>query len=180
MSPTRSRAIVLSLLCLWLIADRSAAAPEAGATLPSLTARDVLGQSHRLEDLIRGPTLLVAITDRNAGDAMQAWFDAANTRAPQANRVSIISVETPFFIGDEYGRSKARERVPGPFRHASLFDKNHAMARALDLHDDHLPYAFAVSGDDHVLAVVHGMPGDPGAKRLWAALERSKSHPASR
>lgn len=172
MRAPRMEPALLALASL-LLAGRGAAAPEVGATLPPVEARDVTGQPRRLQELIRGPTLLVAITERDSGDALQAWFDAADRRAPRANRVSIISIGVPFFVGDEYARGQARERVPAAWRHASLFDKDHAMARALGLREDGLPYAFAVSGDARILAVAHGRPGDPDAERVWTALDEA-------
>jgi hypothetical protein len=166
----RIRAIMFGSLVALLAAGRGAAAPEPGATLPSLTAADVTGQPQRLEDLIRGKTLLVAITDRGAGEGMRAWFAAADARAPAVNRVSIISVGVPFFVSDGYARSKAREQVPRPWWHASLFDKDRVMAEKLELDEDDHPYAFAVTGDGQVLAVVHGTPSAPEAGRIWSAL----------
>ncbi len=131
---------------------------------------------HRLEDLIHGPTLLVAITERGAGDAMRAWFGAADHLAPRVNRVSIISVGKPFFVSDAYARSKARQEVPRGAWHASLMDTDHALAKALRLDEGAVPYAFAIGGDGRVLAVVHGSVDDPRAGQVWAALQRDVVH----
>ncbi len=158
---------------------RGSTAPQAGEALPSLTAADVTGQLRRLSDLIRGPTLLVAIANREAGEAMRAWFSAAVARAPQANQVSIISIGKPFFISDAYARSKAREHVPRAHWHASLFDTDHSMAKELGLGEDEVPYAFAVSEDGRVLASVRGKPSSPQAEQLWTALNRSHGHPSA-
>ncbi len=157
-----------------LVVGRGAGAPNAGAALPSLRAADVTGAPHRLQDLIHGPTLLVAITDRDGGDAMRAWFDAANTRAPGANRVSIISIGKPFFVSDDYARSKARREVPRRAWRTSLMDTDHSMANALGLEQGSVPYAFAIDGDGTVLAVVHGPVADPRAQQVWSALGQTR------
>jgi hypothetical protein len=162
-------AILLSLLPV--LAAGKGPAPEAGAPLPSLTATDVTGQAQRLRDLIEGPTLVVAITDRHAGDRMRAWFQEAEVRVPGVNQVSIISVGIPFFVSDSYARSRAREHVPRRWWHASLFDSDRSVAGKLGLPEDELPYAFAVDGGGRVLAVAHGRPDDRAAQRVWGALK---------
>jgi hypothetical protein len=163
--------IVLSVLSP-LFGGRGVAAPDVGAALPSLNASDVTGEQRTLAELVRGPTLLVAITDRDGGDALKAWFDAANTRGHQASRVAVISIGKPFFVSDDYARSRARERIPRGAWHSSLFDTNHAMANALGLEESAVPYAFAISGDGRVLAVIHRTADDPQAARIWNALDR--------
>ncbi len=168
-----ARLVLLSLLCL-SPAGRSLAAPQPGGELPSLNARDVTGERHELADLLHGSTLLVAITDRHAGDAMRAWFEAARTRAPAANEVSIISIGKPFFVSDGYARSRAREQVPRRWWHASLFDSDHSMAEKLELDQDTVPYAFAVGPDGRVLAEVHGTATSPEAQQIWQALGRAR------
>ena len=159
---------------------RGSAAPQAGEALPSLTAADVTGQSRRLSDLVHGPTLLVAIANRDAGEAMRAWFRTAAARAPRANQVSIISIGAPFFVSDAYARSRAREQVPRAYWHASLFDTDRAMAKKLGLRDDEAPYAFAVAEDGRVLASVRGKPDSPEAEQLWTALDRLSGHRSAR
>lgn len=161
--------MLLSLLCL-PAAGRSLAAPQPGGELPSLNAEDVTGERHELAALLHGATLLVAITDRHAGDAMRAWFDAAGTRAPAANRVSIVSIDKPFFVSDGYARSRARDQVPRRWWHSSLFDSDRSMAKKLELREDAVPYAFVVGPDGRVLAEVHGTATSPQAERIWQAL----------
>ena len=167
-----------TLLCLLALLGplRGSAAPQAGEALPALSANDVTGQRQQLKNLIHGPTLLVAIADRDAGDAMRAWFAAAATRAPQANQVSIISIDKPFFVSDSYARSRAREQVPRAYWHASLFDTDHGIAKKLGLEGGKVPYAFAVSGDGRVVASVQGKPDSPNAEQLWGALNRLPSN----
>ena len=165
-------------LCLIALLEprRASAAPQAGEALPELSASDVTGQRQQLMNLIQGPTLLVAIADRDAGEAMRAWFAAAATRAPQANQVSIISIDKPFFVSDSYARSRAREQVPRAYWHASLFDTDHGIAKKLGLGSGKVPYAFAVSGDGRVVASVQGKPDSPNAEQLWGALNRLPSN----
>ncbi len=173
---TRHSVRMILFLVGALVAARALGAPEAGVALPSLRASDVTGAPHQLEDLIDGPTLLVAITDRDGGDAMRAWFGAADARAPHVNRVAIISIGKPFFVSDAYARSKARQEVPRRAWHASLMDTDHALARTLGLEGGATPYAFAIDGGGRVLAVVHGSVDDPRADQVWSALRGRAVH----
>ena len=161
----------LCLLPLVAVALTALAVPAPGEQLPRILALDVNGTEHRLRDLLGpGPTLLVAITDRDAGDAMQAWFDEADRRAPKAQRLSVISVGVPFFVSDDYARAKAREKVPEKWRSRSLFDSEKGMAKALGLGSDEKPWAFVVDPGGKVLARAHGAPDDPAAAAIWDAL----------
>ncbi len=157
---------------LVLLAFAAVAAPAVGERLPDLKAKDVTGEERRLHALLGGrPTLLVAITDRDAADAMQAWFDAADTEAPQANRVSIVSLDLPFFVSDDYARSKAREKVPKAWRSRSLFDSDGKMSEKLKLGGGEKPWAFAVGPDGEVLARVHGGVKSEQASEIWSKLK---------
>lgn len=145
-------------------------APSPGDRLPDLSAKDVTGRTQRLHELLAGPTLVIAITSPGEGDAMKAWFEGADTEAPFANRVSIISLGLPFFVGDGYARGRARERVPPRWRHFTLFDGRQTMTRALGLKPGKGPYAFAVDSQGRVLAAVRGGVGDADARLIWQAL----------
>ncbi len=179
----RSRAYRFTRIALCSLAvlgpRQGSSAPRVGEALPALSADDVTGHRQQLADLIHGPTLVVAIADREAGDGMHAWFAAAAERAPQASQVSVISIDKPFFVTDAYARSRAREHVPRAYWHVSLFDTDHAIAKKLGLTGGKDPYAFAVSGDGQVLASVQGKPDSPNAEQVWGALNqlhRSEVH----
>jgi len=152
-----------------------AAPPDVGARLPDLKARDVNGAEHQLHQLVspKGPALVVAIADRDGADGMQAWFDAADTRAPSAARVSIVSIHVPFFVSDDYARSKAREKVPEKWRSASLFDSDAKMAKQLGIEGKE-PWVFVVAPDGQVLARAHGAADGPEAEAIWRALKSAR------
>ncbi|HEY3450311.1 MAG TPA: hypothetical protein VGK67_28405 [Myxococcales bacterium] len=150
------------------------AAPRPAEPLPDVVGVDVNGQQQRLRSLVRGPTLVVAITDRGAEGRMRAWFEAAERRiAPEAQRVSVVSIGVPFFVSDGLARSKAREHVPPRWREQTLMDVDHRMAQALGLAQDGLPWAFAVDEDGNVLAAVHAYAEDPASEVVWDALLRA-------
>ncbi|MBI5546928.1 MAG: hypothetical protein HY901_23850 [Deltaproteobacteria bacterium] len=162
------------LACLAVLAWAATASPPvSGGMLPDVESKDVSGAPRRLSDLVSGkePVLVVAITERGAAGRMRAWFDVADTRAPLVRRVSIVSIGKPFFVTDDLARSKARQQVPPAHWHATLFDSDHRMARALGLGEGDEAWAFAVDDGGKVLAFHRGSPFEPSAEEVWRALQ---------
>jgi hypothetical protein len=154
----------------------AAGTPEPGEPLPSFSAEDLLGQEHSSQEYVGRPTLLVAITDKNAGDEMKHWFDAADAHAPASvQRESIISIHVPFFVGLGAVRHRVQPRVPQPFWDDTLLDRDGGMARTLGLASSREPYVFALDAHGRVLALVHGKADSPDAARIWSSLNTSKN-----
>ncbi|PTL78138.1 hypothetical protein DAT35_41745 [Vitiosangium sp. GDMCC 1.1324] len=149
--------------------------PEVGKPLPSFTAQDLLGHEHSSQEFTGKRTLLVAITDKNSGDEMRAWFDAADTHAPaSAQRESIISLHLPFFVSAATARNHAKPQVPQQYWDDTLLDRNGDMAETLDFSSGKDPYAIALDEHGRVLAVVHGKADSPEAGRIWSSLNNPK------
>lgn len=150
--------------------------PEPGAPLPSFTAKDLLGQEHSSEEYQGKRTLLVAITDKNAGDGMRHWFEAADAHAPESvQRESVISLHLPFFVGMGTVRHRVQAQVPQPYWDDTLVDRNGAMADTLGLDSSRQPYVFALDEHGRVLASAHGPPDSPEAQRIWSSLSGTKA-----
>ena len=160
------------LAALLLIPHSTLAYPKAGETLPSINAHDVTDANQELPALLanRERTLLVAITDRGGGDAMRAWFKKADQLAPASNRVSILSLDLPFFVSDNYARNKARQEVPERWWSQTLMDTDQKLAKALDLQDSKTPYEFVLDASGKVLASIHANVNGPGGEAIWQAL----------
>jgi len=156
------------------LSSGAGAAPRPPEPIPDVVGVDLNGQQRRLRELVRGPTLLVAITERRAESRMRAWFEAADRLlAPGAGRVSIVSIGVPFFVSEGFARSQARAHVPPQWRDETLLDVDHGLARALGLTEDSLPWVFAVGPDGRVLAAVHAYAEDPASEAIWRALGRA-------
>src|SRR5262245_29415052 len=81
------------LVCTLTLAPGAFALPARGETFPEFSAKDLKDKSHDSRELAGKPTLVVMITDKDAGDAMRAWFDTAGTRVPDSvHRASIITL----------------------------------------------------------------------------------------
>lgn len=155
------------------------AAPTLGERFPALQAKDVAGNPQRFTELLgKGPTLVVAITERGGSDAMRAWFDAAGSRGlSDERRISLLSLDLSFLVTDDYARSKAREEIPERFWKRSLMDKNGSMAKQLRLEKSETPWVWVVAPDGKILATAHGTPDQAEASAIWKALGLSGGAP---
>lgn len=160
----------------WLLAalfalPAGAAGLSPGQSLPTFTGEDLLGQKHASEEYKGQRTLLVAITDKDAGDALKHWFEAADQHIPgSVRRQSIISLHLPVFVSLGTVRSRAKPRVPQQYWEDTLLDKNGALAKALGLPSSQQPYAIALDERGQVLATLNGPVDSPDAARIWSAL----------
>lgn len=153
--------IAFALLCLPV-----QAAPAPGEVFPSFEALDVAGARTRFHSLIDGrPTLVVAITDRKAQDAMRQWFEAATETLGEYNLVSIVSVDLGGWFSSKTVRGWAQKRVPEHWQSRTLFDSNQRMGKLLALEGDaEDPWVFVLDGQGRVVARVQG-PWSPGRAR---------------
>jgi hypothetical protein len=146
------------------------AMPKPGEIFPSLAANDLTGQSRATDAYDGARTLVVSITDKNAGGAMRAWFQAADANVPATvARRSIISLHLPFVVTTDYARRRAREEVPQAYWHDTLLDRG-SMADKLEQPESIVPYVYALDEHRRVLASFHGTADAADAQQIWKAL----------
>lgn len=162
--------LAITALGVAAVASDASAAPKTGELFPSFIALDVTGQKQSTARFRGTTTLIVAITERGAGDAMRAWFLGARERNPKAHQVGIISISVPFFVSDSYARSKAREKIPQQYWHDNLFDSNQQMARFLGLPESGIPWVFVLDAQGRIVAQTHALAETNGATPVWKAL----------
>ncbi len=173
--PRRSSTLAaLTVAGALLLAPGAEALPRPGEALPAFSAKDLNGTERKSRELLGQRTLVVAMTDRNGGDAMQRWFDAADARLGKGRYQStaLISLRLPFFISHGAARSRAKEKVPREFWEETWLDRDGRMAKALALPDSREPFVFVVDEQGRVLASVHGPADAPEAGRIWSAFSK--------
>ncbi|XXF79918.1 hypothetical protein P2318_09270 [Myxococcaceae bacterium GXIMD 01537] len=155
-----------------LLASGAWALPRPGQTLPPFAAKDLEGGEHESSEIRGHRTLVIAITDSEAGDAMQRWFDAADAKLGRGAYPStaLISLKLPFFVSTGAARGRAKERVPQQFWDDTWLDKNGGMARVLGLPESNEPFALVVDAQGRVVASAHGPPSGADAGAIWAAM----------
>ncbi len=161
------------LLFAWVIAPVLAvAAPQVGQRFPDIRAEDVTGQPQTTGKFRGQRTLVVAITDRNATNQMREWFEAADQNMPSTvKRLSIVSLELPFFVGVETARSKAREKIPKQYWPDNLLDVRGELAEQLGISGGKTAWVFALDEKGRIVERFHGPVTDPGAEAIWKALK---------
>lgn len=159
------------LLATLLAATLAGAAPRPGDALPEFSGEDLRGKPHESQELVGRRTLLVVLTDKDGGDAMQQWFDTAATQVPgSVHRASILTFKLPFFVSEDSARERARKKVPKGAWTDTWLDKNGAMGKTLSLSSSPMPYAFALDERGRVLATVHGEVDSPDGQALLKKL----------
>ncbi|MBN8468691.1 hypothetical protein JYJ95_19435 [Corallococcus exiguus] len=164
---------VSALAGVLLTAPGAFALPSRGQPLPEFSARDLTSGPHASGELKGRPTLLVVITDKDAGDQMRGWFDAADQHVPDSvHRQSLIALKLPFFVSEGTARGKAKGQVPKDYWKDTWLDKSGGMAKALGLSSSDTPYVLALDAEGRVLASVHAKVDSPEARAIWSALRR--------
>ncbi|WP_223644018.1 hypothetical protein [Corallococcus sp. EGB] len=164
---------VSALAGVLLTAPGVFALPSRGQPLPEFAARDLTSGPHESDELKGHPTLVVVITDKDAGDRMRDWFNAADEHMPDSvHRQSLISLKLPFFVSEGTARGKAKNQVPRDYWKDTWLDKNGGMARALGLAPSDTPYVLALDAQGRVVAGVHATVDSPQARTIWSALRR--------
>lgn len=164
------------LACFLALPSLALAAPRPGEPFPSFTGEDLLGHEHASDEYAGRTTLLVIITDKNAGERMREWFKAADHLAPApTQRKSIISLRLPFFAGINTVRGRVKPQVPRERWDDTLLDRDGAMAKTLGLAPSKQPYVFVLGANGQVLTRVHGNASSPEAERIWSSLTTAQA-----
>jgi hypothetical protein len=159
-------------LGLLLIPTMAVAAPKTGEKFPEINGQDITGQPQSTRRYRGEKTLILAMSDRKASEGLRAWWLAAAKRIPPSvQRLTIISLDLPFFVGADAVRSKVREKIPHQTWPDNLLDVRGEMARILGISGAE-PWIFAVDGDGKILDQFNGPVTGPGAERIWKALEK--------
>ncbi|WP_126936249.1 MULTISPECIES: hypothetical protein [Corallococcus] len=167
----RSILTVSALAGVLLTAPGAFALPSQGQSLPEFSARDLTNGKHASEELKGRPTLLVVITNKDAGAQMRGWFDAADQHVSDSvHRQSLLALKLPFFVSEGTARGKAKGQVPQSYWQDTWLDKNGDMAKALGLSPSETPYVLALDAEGRVLASVHATADSQEARTIWSAL----------
>jgi len=144
--------------------------PRIGERLPPLEIGDLLGHPHTTAELAGRPTLVLAMTQVDAEEAMRAWGRAADARLPTGTRrVALVILELAFFIPQDIARAKARPRTPINLWVDTWFDAHRDPGDAALLKSD-LPYVFALDQEGRIVAEAHALVTDASAEAIWAAF----------
>lgn len=171
-SPARRRRWALWALALAMCGGPSAhAAPRPGIPVPTFRVEDLDGRVHTERDLMRTWSVVVAITDKDSGPAVHAWFERGLLGMPSSVQVVSMAalniiplVPTAAIVG------AARADAPRHRWRTIWVSRDGSLNRALDLGDGEDPWVFVVNPDGRVVEVVHAPADELGMARVRRAL----------
>jgi len=147
------------------------AAPRPGSSVPAFRVEDLEGNVHTERDLTRTWSVVVAITDKDSGPAVHAWFQRGLLGMPSSVQVVSMAalnifplVPTATIVG------AARSDAPRARWRTIWVSRDGSLNRALDLGDDEDPWVFVVDPGGRVVEVVHAPVDDAAMARVRGAL----------
>lgn len=171
--PASRVAAALVGLSLALAAFAAHATLRVGGELPTFRVADLNGLTHDSRELRGRPTLILAMTDSDAAEAMRRWGAAADRRVgPEVRRVQILSVALAFFVPTATIRSIARGQSHEGLWRSTWMERDGDLAESLGLPESETPYAIVVDARGQVRVVAHCDPASPQAEAVWEALSR--------
>ena len=145
------------------------ALPRPGEPFPRVTAQELVGQVHSTDELAGHRTLLVAITDRDGGNAMEDWFKAADTTFPPASRENRSS-RSKFLLRVDGASARQSASASAPaYWPSTLLDRGD-IAKRVGLEQARTPYVFVLDERGGVVAAVHATADAPQAREIWNAF----------
>lgn len=174
--PPRRRfhlAALFSVIALTVMSAVAHATLRVGGELPAFTVADLTGVQHDSRELRGRPTLILAMTDSDASEAMRRWGAVADRRVgANVRRVQIISVGLAFIVPTVTIRSIARGQSPEGVWRSTWMERDGDLAESLGLPESEVPYAIALDAEGRVRVVAHCDPTSPQAEAVWEALSR--------
>lgn len=163
-----------TLLAAVLVTAFSATAfsiPAPGRAVPRFEVDDLSGAHRTDRDLHGRWTIAVAISDKDAGDRMRAWWRLLESRVPSpVQRVSLVSLDIFGMVPTSTILDRAREETPRARWGTVWLARDGSLAEQLGLPESETPWVFVIAPDGRVHASVHGLADDNLAEQLVRAL----------
>ena len=150
-----------------------ASQPRVGQALPTFVVQDLAGTRHTPRDLVGEYTVICAMTDKDIGDTLEAWWRAVELGVPPGTRMLTFSALDLFgLIPTSTVVSLARERTPRNHWSTVWLSRDGSLAESLGLADSELPWVFVLDRSGRVLVRVHAVLNSADLTRVLAAIPR--------
>lgn len=163
-----------SFLAAVLITAFSATAfsvPSPGRSVPRFQVDDLSGARRSDQDLQGRWTVAVAISDKDAGEAMRAWWGVLESRLPRAvQRVSLVSIDIFGLVPTSTIVGRARDETPRARWGSVWLARDGSLAEQLGLPESETPWVFVIAPDGRVTASIHGAASAGLAEQVVTAL----------
>lgn len=173
----RTLLFALGLLVTLASTSRSSTAwavPLIGQSVPAFSVEDLNSAVHTERELTGRWTVVLAMSDKDAGAALRAWWLRVAPFAPAGTRVVTFAALDLFgLIPTATIVSEARGATPRARWSEVWLSRNGSLAESLGLPASETPFVFVVDAAGRVLESLHAMPDDGGVARVLSALRRA-------
>lgn len=147
------------------------ASPAVGAPMPSFTVSDLNGTRHTERDLVGRWTVVLAMTDKDVGDDLTAWWRRLETVVPPNTRMLTFAALNLFpLIATDTIVGQARDATPRPRWGTVWLSRDGSFARSLGLPEVEMPWVYVINPEGRVVAVAHERVNDAAVRRLVSAI----------
>jgi hypothetical protein len=176
-SPLRS--VVLFLALATLVVSVASAEPRVGERIPTFSVDD-LNIVRRTESDLRGWTITLIMTDKDASDGLTAWWEGLRDGIEgRATLLHVVAVDIFPLVPTSVVRSSARDRTPRDMWGRVWFSRDGELAEQLGLPSSETPWVIVIDPQRRVRVMVHADVSESGVRRVLAALPAPVAPPAS-
>ncbi len=162
-------------LCLSLPAWAS---PGVGRAFPAFAVDDIGRAAHTQRDLLGRWTVILAMTDKDIGPAVTAWYRRVEPLLPVGARTLTFAALDLFpLVPTATIMSEARGTSPRCRWGEVWLSRDGSLASSLGLAEDELPWVFVVDPSGRVVESIHANMTEGGVARVGAALARARPQP---
>ncbi|MFO0649727.1 MAG: hypothetical protein U0326_26150 [Polyangiales bacterium] len=176
MKHRRRDALLLAVaLC---VSSAAWAAPVVGRAFPAFAVDDIGRTAHTQRDLLGRWTVILAMTDKDIGPAITAWYRRVEPLLPVGARTLTFAALDLFpLVPTATIMSEARGTSPRCRWGEVWLSRDGSLASSLGLVEDELPWVFVVDPSGRVVESIHANLTDAGLARVRAALSNARPQP---
>lgn len=148
--------------------------PRVGQPMPAFAVNDLEGTRHTQADLLGRYTVICAMTDKDIGPALEAWWRPLEIAVPAGTPMLTFTALDIFgLVPTGTILSQARERTPRAHWNRVWFSRDGSLAEQLGLDDSETPWVFVVDPRGRVVASVHAAFSPANLARVVAVIPRT-------
>ena len=162
------------LMLVLLIPSVGFAEPRVGQPMPAFAVDDLEGTRHTQRDLLGVYTVICTLTDKDIGDAVEAWWRPIEAGIPPGTPMLTFTALNIFgLVPTGTILSQARSRTPRSHWRTVWFSRDGSLAEQLGLPDSELPWVFVVDPNGRVLVSIHATLNPAGLARVIESIPRA-------
>lgn len=152
------------------------AVPRPGRALPAVSVTDLAGTRHTERDLTGQWTVAFAMTDKDVGANVTAWWRQIEGRVPPSTRLlTFVALDLFVLVPTATVVSQAREATPRSRWHTVWFSRDGSFADQLGLPESEIPWVFVLDPSGRVVESLHADVDAEGVARVVAAITAARS-----